>query len=167
MMRWWVSREGRRVDVAARQVGERMEVAVDGRTVEVELLPAGAGLFALLCPDGRTFAVVGQRRGQGVWRVTFGQMDFEVHLRDPLEREVEQGRAGRAGAKEVRAPIPGKVVGALVAPGDAVHAGQVVVVLEAMKMENQIAAEADGIVREVRAAPGTAVEGGELLVVLE
>ena len=66
----------------------------------------------------------------------------------------------------MRAPIPGKVVSVAVAPGDAVAAGAPLVVLEAMKMQNQICAEGAGTVESVAVTPGLAVEGGQLLLVL-
>jgi acetyl/propionyl-CoA carboxylase alpha subunit len=165
-MRWWVMRDGRRLEVSVRQVGEKFEVTLDGTSETVELIPVGSGLSALLCPDGRTFAVVGQEMGRGRWRISFGQMDFEVVLRDPLEGAVE--RAGRTDAaqQEIRAPIPGRVVSTPVQVGARVSKGQTVVVLEAMKMENQITAESDGLIEQIAVSPGATVEGGQLLVVI-
>ena len=65
------------------------------------------------------------------------------------------------------APMPGKVVDILVKPGDAVKAGDVIVVLEAMKMENELCAISKGVVKEVLVEKGDAVQGGQLLVTLE
>ena len=165
-MRWWVARDGRRVEVAVQRIGERFEVTLDGETRTVELVPLGDGLAALLCQDGRTYAVVGQDLGARRWRVSFGPADFEVTLRDPLEREIQGGDRRTAGQQEVRAPIPGRVVSTAVSPGDEVAAGTTLLVLEAMKMENQIVAETEGHVRDVLVTPGMTVEGGQLLVVL-
>ena len=67
----------------------------------------------------------------------------------------------------MRAPIPGRVVRVLVKPGDVVAAGRGVVVLEAMKMENELRAPRDGTVKLVSCAEGTAVETGQTLVTLE
>lgn len=165
-MRWWVARDGRRLDVAVRRVGERFEVTVDGVVRVVELLPVGDGLSALLCPGHRTHAVVSHRLQRNRWRVSFGQADFEVELRDPLEREIQGAAKRTGGQQEIRAPIPGKVVAVTVSGGDSVAAGATLVVLEAMKMENQIVAEGEGTIREVLVSPGTTVEGGQLLVVV-
>lgn len=166
MMRWWVARDGRRLEVSVRRLGERFEVNVDGTTRTVELLPVGGGLSALLCRDHRSHAVVSQRLRGNSWRISFGQADFEVELRDPLEREIQGAAQSAAGEQEIRAPIPGKVVATPVAVGDHVDAGQTVLVLEAMKMENQIVAEGEGTVGDVLVSPGTTVEGGQLLVVI-
>ena len=73
----------------------------------------------------------------------------------------------RPGPHEVRAPIPGRVVSVPVAEGDEVKTGQPLVILEAMKMENQICAEGPGRVERILVAPGATVEGGQTLVVVE
>jgi propionyl-CoA carboxylase alpha chain len=70
-------------------------------------------------------------------------------------------------AGSLTAPMPGAVVRVLVEPGNAVTAGQTLVVLEAMKMEHSVAAPADGTVAEVRVQPGQQVEAGAVLVVVE
>ena len=167
MMRWWVLRGGRQVEVAARRLGGSWEVTVDGSPQRVELLPIHPGLSALFYPDGRNYAVASQRLARNRWRLSLAQRDFEVHLRDPLEREVTGAAAADAGPHEVRAPIPGRVVSVAVAEGDVVKAGQPLLVLEAMKMENQLCAEGAGKVERVLVAPGTTVDGGQVLVVVQ
>jgi acetyl/propionyl-CoA carboxylase alpha subunit len=165
-MRWWVSHNGHPVEVAARRAGDGFEVTVDGETRRVELLPIHAGLHALLCADGRNLTVASHRLGRNAWRVSVGQRHFEVRLRDPLDREVGGQAAAHAGPHEVRAPIPGRVVNVAVGPGQEVKPGQPLLVLEAMKMENQICAEAPGTVERVLVEPGATVEGGQVLVVV-
>jgi len=165
-MRWWVARGDRRVDVTVRRAGERFDVAVDGGSYAVEFVEVEPGLHALLCADGRTFAVASRGDGRNKWRISLGDREFRVHLRDPLEREVAGRAAAVAGPQEVRAPIPGKVVSIAVAPGDSIAAGAPLVVLEAMKMQNQICAEGPGTVESVAVTPGMTVDGGQLLVVL-
>lgn len=165
-MKWWVARGEGRVDVAVRRLGDRFEVTLDGKRHLVELVAAGPGLYSLLAEDGQSYAVAAQRLGPGRYRVSMGDRDFEVHLRDPLEREIAAAQGGAAGPEEIRAPIPGKVVQVAVAPGDRIVSGQPLLVLEAMKMENQICAERQGTVVEVLVAPGVAVERGQVLVVM-
>ncbi len=164
-MRWWIDRDGRRVDVSARRLDGAWEVTVDGSSHVVEMLPVHTGLDALFWPGGRNFAVASQRLGRDHWRVSLAQLQFEVRLRGPLEREASSVSA-HAGPHEVRAPIPGRVVGVSVSEGDEVKAGQPLVVLEAMKMENQICAEGPGRVERVMVSPGATVEGGQVLVVV-
>jgi len=166
-MRWWVLRDGRQAEVSVRRLGSAWEVTVDGNVHRVEMLPIHAGMSALFRPDGRSFAVASQRLARNHWRVSLAQRHFEVLLHDPLERVVAEAGASHAGPHEVRAPIPGRVVSVAVAEGDEVRAGQPLLVLEAMKMENQISAEGPGKVERVLIAPGETVEGGQVLVVVQ
>jgi acetyl/propionyl-CoA carboxylase alpha subunit len=165
-VRWWIERDGRKIDVSARRLDGAWEVTVEGVPHVVEMLPVHTGLDALFWPDGRNFAVASQRLGRDHWRVSLAQLQFEVRLRGPLER-VAGAAAAHAGPHEVRAPIPGRVVSIAVHAGDEVKAGQALVVLEAMKMENQICAEGPGRVERVAVEPGTTVERGQVLVVVE
>jgi len=165
-MRWWVLRDGRQVEVSAQRLENAWEVIIDGSPRRVELLSIHPGLSALCYPDGRNYAVVSQRLARNRWRVSLAQCHFEVHLHDPLERAVT-GAAAHAGPHEVRAPIPGRVVSVAVVEGDEVQAGQPLLVLEAMKMENQLCAEGAGKVERVLVGPGATVEGGQVLVVVQ
>lgn len=162
MMRWWVERDGRRVEVAVRRLGENFEVTVDGRTELVEWTGLSEGLSALLCPDGRTYGVAHRRLGSRRWRVTVGQREFDISLRDLLEREIAAGHG--PAAAEVAAPIPGKVLAVHVAPGQEVAPGTVLLVLEAMKMENPLVAEAPARVESVLVSAGMTVEAGQTLI---
>jgi acetyl/propionyl-CoA carboxylase alpha subunit len=166
MTRWWTSRDGRRLEIAVRRRGDQLAVQLDGTSLDLELVAISDHLASLLCADGRSFSVAYLRLGRGRYRVSLGDREFEVELRDPLEREVV-GAAAASGRQEIRAPIPGKVVRIDVNEGDEVSTGQPLLVLEAMKMENQIAAEGAGRVSQVLVAAGGAVEGGQLLAVIE
>ena len=84
-----------------------------------------------------------------------------------LERRRARRWRGRAGRSGVTAPMPGKIVKVLVKPGDAVAARQGLVVIEAMKMENELRASRDGQVKDVHVAEGDLVEAGRLLTVIE
>ena len=74
--------------------------------------------------------------------------------------------APAAGGKTVVSPMPGNILGVNVSVGQSVKSGTVLVILEAMKMENEILAPADGVIREVRVAKGAAVNAGDVLVVM-
>ncbi len=165
-MKWWVERDGRRLEVSVSGEGQQFAVRVDGSERRVSFLPVAANLAALLGEDGSAYSVAHQRLGPRRWRISLGDREFVVQLRDPLERVVAQRADGRQGPQEIRAPIPGKVVRIAVSTGDEVVAGQPLLVLEAMKMENPICAEEAGRVEEVLVSAGAAVEGGQLLLVL-
>jgi biotin carboxyl carrier protein len=91
---------------------------------------------------------------------------FEIEVRDP--RRWSPNAAGHRGGdiETVRAPMPGKVVRVLVAPGDAVEAGQGVMVVEAMKMQNEMKVARAGLVLAVTAKEGATVAAGEVLVTI-
>jgi biotin carboxyl carrier protein len=100
-----------------------------------------------------------------------------VHLDGQVAGVTMNGRTARRGSRDatgpaggeqkVVAPMPGRIVKVLVCPGDEVAARQGVVVVEAMKMENELRAPRPGRVREVSVSPGASVEAGRVLVVLE
>jgi pyruvate carboxylase subunit B len=115
--------------------------------------------------------VVAQKRdGKGRYTLWIDGYRFEVEALDERTRAIRAlsaAAAGPTGPAPIKAPMPGLIVRINVKPGDAVEAGQGVVVMEAMKMENELRATSAGIVKSVEVAPGAAVEKGALLVALE
>lgn len=99
------------------------------------------------------------------WRV---EVELESERRAVLRERARRGRAdaGTSGPLEIRAIIPGRIVAVSIAPGDALEPGQQLLVLEAMKMQNELRAPRSGTVEQVRAAVGQNVEVGDLLVVI-
>jgi acetyl/propionyl-CoA carboxylase alpha subunit len=115
--------------------------------------------------------VVMQRRdGRGRYTLWIDGYRFDAEALDERTRairELSAQAAGPSGPAPLKAPMPGLIVRVNVKVGDAVEAGQGVVVMEAMKMENELRATAAGTVKSVDVAPGQAVEKGALLVSLE
>jgi biotin carboxyl carrier protein len=114
--------------------------------------------------------VVEKREGRGRYWLWVDGYRFDAEALDERRRalrDLSAANAGPTGPAPIVAPMPGLVVRINVAPGDTVEAGQGVVVMEAMKMENELRATTAGKVRSVEVAPGTAVEKGALLVSLE
>jgi biotin carboxyl carrier protein len=99
------------------------------------------------------------------WRF---ELDVEDARRAELRERATRRRAGAAGGgpREVRAIIPGRIVSVAVAPGDAVSEGQALLVVEAMKMQNELRAPRAGTVERIAVGPGATVELGDLLLVL-
>lgn len=127
------------------------------------------GLILSLRIDGRHFEVAVSPDGDDRYRVASGAVAETVEMMDPLTymaREAHRG-VGRHGAETVTAYMPGRVVDVLVEEGAEVQAGQGVVVLEAMKMENEIQADSAGTVRKIFVEAGQAVEGGDSLFEIE
>lgn len=164
-----IARHGEREErVRVTPVGESLfEVAVGERTYRVEAVPAGVGWSLRLEGTQREVAVLPRSEG-AVW-VGAGAASGLVELADPLTHLARAGQGGKGGrrATRVNAYMPGRVVAVLVAEGEPVAAGQGVVVLEAMKMQNEILAEHAGTIRRILVQPGQAVEGGDPLFELE
>jgi biotin carboxyl carrier protein len=149
--RYRVVVDGRPHDVDAARVGSfGLSLLLDGDSGvsrEVEVAPAGGPGEMLVRIDGRIVAatVNGRRTGRAA---------------------IDGGTLAR-GVQSVVAPMPGRVVRVLVAAGDAVTARQPVVVVEAMKMENELRSPKAGRVRDVAVAAGDSVEAGRVLIVIE
>jgi len=118
-------------------------------------------------PDGRRVASGVARREVIIdgWRI---EVTVEPEARAALRERARRGRAeaGSSGPTEVHAIIPGVVVSVSVAPGDAVTAGQQLLVVEAMKMQNELRAPRDGTIEQVAVGTGSTIEVGDLLLVL-
>jgi biotin carboxyl carrier protein len=114
--------------------------------------------------------VAEKRQGRGRYTLWVDGYRFEAEALDERTRAIRDlsaATAGPTGPAPIVAPMPGLIVRVNVNPGDKVEAGQGLVVMEAMKMENELRATAAGTVRSVEVSPGTAVEKGALLVALE
>jgi len=153
---------GRSHEVEVREVDGRYVVRVDDHVLEVDWLDAADG-FASLLVAGRSYdALISPRPGGYTVALRGGRHD--VLLADPA---AVPSRGPTGGETRLVAPMPGKVVRVLVERGQGIAAAQGLVVVEAMKMENELKAPREGTVREVHVREGQAVEGGALLVVLE
>jgi biotin carboxyl carrier protein len=159
----WVEVQGRRLKVELAADGA---VFVNGAGYAVDLQELEAGVLSLLWTDdaGRTrsFRCVAD---EGV--VIVDGERVEVAIYDP--RSLRTGGAGAAasGPKALKAPMPGRVVRVLVADGEAVEAGQGCVVIEAMKMQNELKAPKTGVVRKLAAEAGGTVAACAVLLVVE
>ena len=150
--------------------------SVDGDPVEASIHATGRGRL-VLDEAGRRTRVVLEPPGPGDGgtrrrEVLVDGFRFEVEIESEriaaLRERASRGRASSAhgGPLQVKAIIPGKVVAVSVAPGDAVAAGQQLLVVEAMKMQNELRAPRDGTIERVGVAPGVNIEVGDLLVVI-
>jgi pyruvate carboxylase subunit B len=159
----------RQVTVEVVSEGERAEVRVDDEPLDATLEPPAAGGVRALRIGDRRIELLVQPADDGS-RVVLDGVQLELAVEDERKARLARfggGRATAAGPSVVRAPMPGLVVRVPVEVGQAVEAGQVIVVLQAMKMENELASSSAGTVRRVLAQPGQAVEQGQVLVELE
>ena len=147
-------------------------VMVDGRRHLVRSARVDGSIWSLLVSDEQGLgarsveAGIVSHAGNGAFDVHIDGYRIPVQVRNGRSRPAGDGR-GAAGVQPIRAPMPGKVVRILVKPGDEVQARQVLVVVEAMKMENEIAAPRAGRVVEIAVTPGQTVESGAKLLVLD
>ena len=164
-----VDANGRRYAVEVTPRDGAFLVSIDGREREVDVKEAGGVLSLLIGSKSYVVSIAGST-------VHVNGVPVEVSiapLRPLGPSAVEGSSAGTGtgqrteGPQQVTAPMPGKIVKLLVKPGDRVEPRQGLVVVEAMKMENELRARAAGTVKEVRAIEGTTVEAGAILIVLE
>jgi biotin carboxyl carrier protein len=152
----------RAVEVAAD--GDAWQVRIDGRVCRASMVRAGDRWSLLVA--SRSYDVMFEPAAGGAWQVHVNGRAVLAGLRTSAARLRGQSATG-AGDGRVLAPMAGRVVKVLVAPGMAVEARQGVVVVEAMKMENELRAPHAGTVREVRVVEGASVEANAVLVVIE
>jgi biotin carboxyl carrier protein len=139
---------------------------VDGTAVSLSIQQTGECGYSLLIGD-RSFDV-GVRPDEGGWEVSVLGSSYAVEIADAaLAHFRDRGSGIAGGGKEIiRAPMPGLVVSVPVASGQKVEANAPVVVLEAMKMQNELVARGRGIVEEIRVAVGDRVDKGHILAVV-
>jgi len=160
----------RRVTIEPRQMsgpdGGPVRVRVDDTVYEVDVQRVEHGL-SLLFDDGRSVAVALTEQGAGRWLAQLPHVALTAVLNGRAGDSSSAGGAAlHAGEVRLTAPMPGRIGRVLVSVGDDVAARQGLLVIEAMKMENELGAPRAGRVKEIHVAPGTPVEAGRLLVVL-
>jgi len=149
----------------------KWQILVDGRPVEIDpqnlesVREVEPSVFSVLV-EGRSFEFRVVPTPDGL-QVHAGGRKFSVEVRDPRDASRLSRAATWSGRQSISTPMPGKVVRMLVGEGDAVEAGQGLVVVEAMKMQNEMKASRAGRVVEVRVRGGETVGAGDTLVVLE
>ena len=148
----------------------KRHVMVDGKVSEFDL-PDGSvaevqpGVYSVLCGD-RSYEVR-IVDGRESLQVEVNGRAAEMRLFDPRETTAGAGAAELSGRRDVKAPMPGKVVCVLVEVGESVVPGQGLVVVEAMKMQNELKSPKTGRVTKIAARAGATVAAGEVLVTLE
>jgi len=149
----------------------KWRVEVDERVIDLDWAEPGAvaevepGVYSVLV-DGVSCEVRVIETAQGL-RAETGGRRFNVRVLDPRDTARNARASLGSGRQNVTAPMPGKVIRVLVEAGDTVEAGQGLIVVEAMKMQNEMKAMRPGHVVEIRARAGATVGAGDTLLVLE
>lgn len=161
--------EGEELALELRREGARVFAEVGGRAYELEARSLGRGEYLLL-HEGRVYECrAGEKQGEdGARAVSVGGREYAVKLSDPKRLRGARASAGHGeGRAQVVAAMPGKVVRVLVEQGEQVEAGAGVLVVEAMKMQNEMKSPKAGVVTELHARPGATVNAGDVLAVIE
>jgi biotin carboxyl carrier protein len=167
---------GRIRQVVLRRVGDQFAVTVDGREFMVNAARVGTDTLSLLVREAAAGSAATERTeshdvvlapgSAGQLSVSVGPVPLSVSLNGARRGRGGAGQAASAGPERIVAPMPGRIVRVLVGRGEAVQARQGVVVMEAMKMENELRAARDGVLSEVHVTDGQLVEAGALLAVI-
>ncbi len=144
----------------------RFLITMDGELHEVDVRQTDVGL-SLVFADGRSLEAAASPMAGGEWLVQLPHVDVAVVVDGQRHGRRGAGGPSATGAQRVTAPMPGRVVKVLVAVGDEVTHRQGVVVVEAMKMENELGSPKAGRVIEIAVVEGVSVEAGRLLMVIE
>lgn len=152
------------VDIVELPSGQ-LDVKFGGKSVAVDVLPVGDRLSIVV--DGRVVDLTVEGSPPDVGVIASGRRAY-MRVESERMRSADQAKRSKSGDGEklVRSPMPGRVVRVLVAKGDTVTVGQPIVVVEAMKMENEVRAKAAATVVDVHVATGDTVEGNAKLVTL-
>jgi len=175
-MRYEIEVAGRTRQVTIVRTGDGFAVTLDGRTFQIDAARIDAHTLSLLVDrvwleetvrSVQDVTVAPDGAAVGALTVRVGTTPIAVTVDGRRQRTRGPAADAGSGPQRIAAPMPGKVVRVLVGAGDAVRARQPLVVVEAMKMENELRAERDGTVAELHAREGLLVDAGALLLVIQ
>jgi biotin carboxyl carrier protein len=138
---------------------------VEGPSESASVIEIRPGVFSVLL-GARSFTVYLSKSGESV-EASVGNVRRWLLLSDARDRRAGARANAASGPVEVRSQMPGKIIKVLVAPGAIVTAGQGLVVVEAMKMQNEMKSPKDGVVVRIQSCEGATVAAGETLIVIE
>lgn len=159
--------ENEKYEVEFTRDGDSITASVDGRVYQIEVTEPEPNVL-LFKNEHKISEITVLKAKDGVSNVRVGTDEFEIKLIDPKRlRGSESGSAGVDGLAEIRTAMPGKVVRVIASVGDTVLKGDGIIVVEAMKMQNELKATKDGVVTEIRFAEGSTVNSGDVLALIE
>lgn len=155
----------RRVELAREAAGpSRVTATIDGRSIVADAVQVSPGVYSILL-GGRSLEVRVQKTPAGLVVHAAGH-EYRIVVADPRSWRRSGGGVELEGRQQILAPMPGKVVRVLVSSGQQVETGQGLLVVEAMKMQNEIRSPKSGTVERLFAREGHAVNAGEVLAVI-
>jgi biotin carboxyl carrier protein len=140
---------------------------VDGQEIEVDAVLTARDVLSLL-NGGDAFEIKRERSLRGDVHLIIGSARYEIDVQDPRSLRTRRAAAGGdAGPQRITAPMPGKIVRIMVGEKEEVKAGQGVIVMEAMKMQNEMKSTKDGKVQKIVVTEGATVNAGDVLAVID
>lgn len=165
-MKCEIELDGKLRSVELSHTGERTRWFIDGRALDADAVEVSPGIYSVLI-GGKSFEVRVEPESDSGLRVTVAGHEYRAAICD--SRKWKRGRAPGAeveGRQQVTAPMPGKIVLVLVKAGEMVEAGQGIVVVEAMKMQNEIRSPKSGAVERLLVIEGQTVNAGEVVAIV-
>ncbi|MGI9056544.1 MAG: biotin/lipoyl-containing protein [Pyrinomonadaceae bacterium] len=156
-------------EVEVRREGEKVFARVDEREYELEASEVEPNVF-LIKHENKIYEifVAPQTAKTEPFKVKIKNEEFEINLIDPKRLSGSNAESGAAdGIAEIKTAMPGKLVRVLVKQGAEIEKGEPVLVVEAMKMQNEMRSPKDGIVKEIRFEEGATVNAGDILAIIE
>jgi biotin carboxyl carrier protein len=160
-----ISVDGKNYRLELSQAEGRWMCKLNGQEIELDPVLVGKDTISLIAHD-HSYEIRREQTG-GEARIWIDGTPYAVELRDPKSFRARRRIADHNGPKKLIALMPGKVVRLLLSAGNEVEAGQGVVVLEAMKMQNEIKSPKKGVVHKLLVEEGTAVKAGDVLAIVE
>jgi biotin carboxyl carrier protein len=165
-MLYGVTIDGNRYRLELDRAGERWQCRLDGREIQIDAVLARRDVLSILI-GGKAYEIKRERTATAM-HLWVGSARYAAELRDPRSlRSRKDGAGDGEGSKKLVASMPGKVVRILVREKAEVEAGQGIVVVEAMKMQNEIKSPKKGVVQKIVAAEGANVSAGDVLAIVE
>ena len=164
-MTYDVSIDGKSYRLDLSQVEGRWSCRLDGREVEVDAVLARPNVLSLRLGN-KAYEVKCERVGADI-HIWIGSRRFAAEVRDPRSLRSRARVSDDRGPKKLTAPMPGKVVRILLTAGTVVEAGEGVLVVEAMKMQNEVKSPKKGTIQKILVGEGTAVNSGDVLAIVE
>ena len=164
-MTYDVTIDGKSHRLELARLNDRWSCRLDGRAIEVDAVLARPDVLSLRLGN-QAYEVKGEHVG-GELHLSVGSVRFATEVRDPRSLRGRARAVDDHGPKKLTAPMPGKIVRVLAKQGEVVEAGAGVLVVEAMKMQNEIKSPKKGTIQKILASEGAPVNAGDVLAIVE
>ncbi|MGA2899238.1 MAG: biotin/lipoyl-containing protein [Candidatus Acidiferrales bacterium] len=165
-MKCEIELDGKLRSVEVMHSGERARWTIDGSELDADAVEVSPGIYSILI-GGKSLEARVEAKGDSQLRVTVASREYEATIRNSRKWKRDRAAGAEAeGRQQVTTPMPGKIVLVLMKTGDAVDAGQGIVVVEAMKMQNEIRSPKSGTVERLLVVAGQTVNAGEVVAIV-